>query len=53
MHFFREEYENFSKKIAEHVPRFDKVDMINGITTFIHQVCFYKICLLCKTSKNI
>jgi len=33
----REEYEHFSKKIAEHVPRFDRVDMINGITTFIHQ----------------
>jgi len=32
-----EEYEQFSKKIAEHVPMFDKVDMINGITTFIHQ----------------
>jgi len=33
-----DEWEKLSKEIAEHVPNFDEVEMIDAITTFIHQV---------------
>ena len=34
----RQEWQEVSREVSRFVPRFDQVDMVEGITTFIHMV---------------